>query len=39
MYTLKIEREMDIPLENLLTVIFEINLFNNWVPFLKKAQL
>ena len=38
MYTLKIEREMEIPLENLLTVIFEIDLFNNWVPFCKESS-
>ena len=29
---------MDIPLENLITVIYEIDLFKNWVPFCDESK-
>jgi len=34
--TLKMEGEIDVPLLHLLTLIYEIDLWDQWVPFLKK---
>jgi hypothetical protein len=36
--TLKIEGEIDVPLLHLLTLIYEIDMWDQWVPFLKKPN-
>lgn len=34
---LKFEMEIDIPIMNLLALIYEVDLYPNWFPFLKKG--
>jgi len=36
--TLKMEGEIDVPLLHLLTLIYEIDLWDQWVPFFKEAS-
>ncbi|OMJ70342.1 hypothetical protein SteCoe_31696 [Stentor coeruleus] len=36
-YSLLTEAELDVPLNNYLTLIYESDLYHNWVPFCKKS--
>ena len=37
--SLKIEGDMLVPLENLLSLIYEVELFDQWVPFVRQTTL
>jgi hypothetical protein len=40
MLTMKLEvEEMDVPLFNLLSVIYELDLYPDWFPFCKKINI
>jgi hypothetical protein len=38
-YVVKIIEEMEIPINNLISVVYEVNLFKNWIPFSYESKL
>lgn len=38
-YSLLTEATLDVPMKNYITMVFEIDLYSNWVPFCKKSYI
>jgi hypothetical protein len=38
-YVVKIIGEMDIPINHLISVVYEVDLFKNWIPFCYESKL